>query len=87
MITMQNDLKPCPLCGCRAEIEEMVFYCDTNRIKIVCKGCGLELNHTQEFMIHEVKDPVTGKVVKVTIIALNESATDVWNRRVENDTM
>ena len=84
---MQNDLKPCPLCGHEAEIEEIECYCESNRIKIVCKGCGLELNHTQEFMIHEVKDPVTGKVVRVTRVALNKSATDVWNRRVENDTM
>ena len=84
---MQNDLKPCPLCGCGANIEEIECYCDSNRIKIVCKNCGLELNHTQEFMIHEVKDPVTGVVVRVTRVALNESATDMWNRRVENDTM
>lgn len=84
---MQNDLKPCPLCGYKAEIEEIECYCDSNRIKIVCKNCGLELNHTQEFMIHEVKDPVTGKVVRVTRVALNKSAADVWNGRVKNDTM
>lgn len=82
---MQNDLKPCPLCGCRAEIEEMDLRTDHIHTKIVCNGCGLELNHTQEFMVHEVKDPITGMVVKLTRIALNESATDVWNRRIGND--
>jgi hypothetical protein len=86
-ITMQNDLKSCPLCGCEAYIEEIDLRTDTIHTKIVCRGCGLELNHTQEFMIHEVKDPMTGEIVKITRIALNESATDVWNRRVENDTV
>ena len=79
---MLIDLKPCPLCGHQAEIEEMEFCCDTERMKIVCRRCGLELNHTQEFMVHEVRDPLTDVVIKVTRIALNESATDVWNRRV-----
>ena len=84
---MQNDLKPCPLCGHEANIEELELCTDMIRTKIVCSGCGLELNHTQDFMIHEVKDPVTGKVLKITRVALNKSATDVWNGRVGNDTM
>jgi hypothetical protein len=86
-MTMQNDLQPCPLCGCGADIVEMDLRTDHIYTKIVCSDCGLELNHTQEFMIHEVKDPITGMVVKVTRVAFNESATDMWNRRVGNDTM
>lgn len=82
---MQNDLKPCPLCGHEAVMAEVDLRTDHIRTKIVCSGCGLELNHNQEFMIHEVKDPVTGVVLKMTRIALNESAAYVWNRRVEND--
>lgn len=84
---MQNDLKPCPLCGCEANIEEIDLHIDYIHTKIICSGCGLKLNHTQEFVVHEVKDPVTGEVVRVTRVALNESATDIWNRRVGNDTM
>jgi len=84
---MQNDLKPCPLCGCEANIEEIDLRTDAIHTKIVCNGCGLELNHTQEFMIHEVKDPVIGEVIQRERFALNNTATDAWNRRVENDTM
>lgn len=82
---MQNDLKSCPLCGCSADIVELDLRTDYIHTKIICSGCGLELNHTQEFAIHEVKDPITGMVVKSTRVALNESATDAWNRRVGND--
>ena len=84
---MQNDLKPCPLCGCRAEVVEIECYPDTNRMKIACYGCGLELDHTQEFMIHKAKDPFTGEVIEITRFALNESTVDIWNRRVNNDAM
>ena len=82
---MENNLTPCPLCGHDAHIAEVELNPDTTRIKIVCMGCGLELDHTQEFMIHEVKDPITGRVVKRTRVALNESTVDLWNRRVNND--
>ena len=82
---MLIDLKSCPLCGHKAEIAEMECGIEYNRIKIICRNCDLELNHTQEFMMHEIRDPLTGVVIKVTRIALNESATDVWNRRVNND--
>lgn len=78
------EIKSCPLCGHPACIEEVSLSQDTYRMKIVCTGCGVSLDHTQEFMIHEVRDPVTGEVIKVNRIALNESTIDIWNRRVKN---
>lgn len=79
------ELDPCPFCGRPAYIEETHLNTDSTRIKITCTGCGVTLDHTQEFAIHEVRNPVTGELIKTTRIALNDSAIDIWNRRVGDE--
>ena len=80
---MCNELKPCPLCGREAIIQDAILYTDGGIcMKIVCSGCGLTLSHKQEFVDHEIKDPATGIVIWGAKIALNESAIDLWNKRV-----
>ena len=78
-------LKPCPFCGRPACIEETSVTFDNVRMKIVCTGCGVSLDHTQEFANHEVRNPVTGEIIDVTRVALNENTIDIWNRRVEDN--
>lgn len=80
---MSIDLKSCPFCGYPGCIEETSLTFDSTRMKIVCTGCGATIDHTQEFAIHEVRNPVTGELIEVTRVALNDSAIDIWNRRVE----
>ena len=79
------EFKPCPFCGGAAEIAEMELNSDSNRVTIACRGCGVKLEWTQEFYIHEVKDPISGELLYTVRSAHNMSATDAWNRRVEND--
>lgn len=79
---MTVKLKPCPFCGNGAEIVEVELNEYDSRVKIVCKGCGVELNHTQEFYIHEKKDPITGEVIGTTRISMNDSAINLWNNRI-----
>lgn len=79
---MCNELKPCPLCGREAIIQNTSLYTNGICMKIVCSGCGLTLSHKQEFVDHEIKDPATGIVIWGAKIALNESAIDLWNKRV-----
>ena len=86
---MQNNgcqkLRECPFCGGAAEIAEMELNSDSNRVTIACRRCGVKLEWTQEFYIHEVKDPISGELLYTVRSAHNMSATDAWNRRVEND--
>ena len=78
---MYDKLKPCPLCGHEAEIQDVSFYTDGINMKIVCVGCGLTLEHKQEFVNHNIIDPATGMVMYCFNVALNEIAIDLWNRR------
>lgn len=78
-------LKPCPFCGRPAVIEETSIAFDSTRIIITCTGCGVTLDHTQEFAVHEVRNPINGELIEITRVALNDSAMDIWDRRVGDD--
>ena len=81
------ELKRCPFCGGKAEIQEIELGSDCNRTTIVCRGCGVTLEWVQEFYIHDVKDPISGELLNTIRSAHNMSATDAWNRRVGDDCM
>lgn len=80
-----NNLKPCPFCGNKAEIKEIELGSDCNRTTIICRGCGVTLEWVQEFYIHDVTDPISGEHLYTNRIARNESAINVWNRRIGDE--
>lgn len=75
------ELKSCPLCCAPARVEEVEQRVDRLRVKIVCTNCGLTLDHTQEYSTQEIRHPVTGALLNVGRMALNESAIEIWNNR------
>lgn len=83
---MQNELNPCPLCGGKANIEEMDISWNFTRCKIVCINCGLTLDWTQHFATEEVIDPATGVIFDKKAVILSLSPFQAWNRRIDNAT-
>lgn len=79
-----SGLKPCPFCGGKAEITEIELNGVSDHTTIVCRGCGVKLEWTQDFYIHEVRDPISGELLDIVRAAHNESAIEAWNRRVGN---
>ena len=83
---MKNELKLCPFCGNEAKITRAELRDDIERITITCCGCGVQLDWTQEFAINNITYEL-GKPRRAIRFLLNESAIEVWNRRIENDTV
>lgn len=82
---MQNELKPCPFCGGKAEVSMIEIRSDITNTTIICSGCRVTLEWTQEFYTCEIKDPISGELLDVRRVPHNESAYEAWNRRIEND--
>ena len=83
---MQIELKPCPFCGHPAAMTEIESNYESDKVTITCLGCGVQLNHIQEFATRDVVDPISGEFLYSTRMPWNESAIEVWNRRVDNVT-
>jgi hypothetical protein len=82
--TLNIELKPCPFCGHPAAITEIELGFETERMTITCLGCGVQLNHTQEFITRDVVDPISGEFLYSTRMTFNDSGIEIWNRRVDN---
>lgn len=78
------ELKPCPLCGRRARIVEWEECYDFTRIHIQCGGCGLELNHTQDWYMVEKRNAFGFKYLERSI-PMSEDAITIWNTRVSEE--
>lgn len=82
---MRNKLKPCPLCGGEAMATEIcVFHGDSLRTRIECVVCGLRLDWTQEFVVHERKK-LLGETIGLDRFSTTLTAEEAWNRRADND--
>ena len=75
------ELKPCPLCRCGARIVEWEECYDFTRIHIECRGCGLELNHTQYWYLTEKMGALGWKYTE-RAYPMSEDAITIWNTRV-----
>ena len=78
MFDREVNLKPCPLCGGKAMVEELRMGRCQNDATIVCLTCGLRLEWSQQFVIARNLDG------KETVVAITISPEDAWNRRTEN---
>ena len=72
-------LHPCRYCGGEAIIAEADFTSDYDRLVIKCPRCGITLDHTQDFLMVQKLDPLTGFVFWERAAKRNESAIDIWN--------
>lgn len=72
-------LEPCPLCGGRAEIEDIKRTADTFDATIVCILCGLRLEWSQPIVVGINFD---GSKVYVP---LDVNPFEAWNRRTHHD--
>lgn len=86
MITAEIELKPCPLCGNRVEITELIRYGDKTTAKIQCR-CGLTFEHSRrEYTLERRNDHVPNGVEYVpTGIFDEEDFVTAWNRRAKDE--
>ena len=79
---MNAKLKPCPLCGDKVQITDILELSDSCCMCITCYNCGLELQYTQYWNMVEVKDEF-GISYTERGVPVNEDAITRWNTRVE----
>ena len=75
-------LKPCPLCGSEPGIDSVIYTDDFTRMIIVCRRCGLTLDHTQHYVMGPVWSETAHTYIRQKRGVYNESAIDLWNTRV-----
>lgn len=84
MKELENQLKPCPLCGGRAKLTEVSISRSGTFLRhtIECSICGLTLEWEQEFSVRE-HITMTGEILKTARLPRNIDALEAWNRRAE----
>lgn len=70
---MQNELKPCPFCGCKATVLKIPEGLNWSGFYVV--GC-------------DEGDMCMGNINNFTMIFVTpEMAAETWNRRIDDDTV
>ena len=79
---LSNKLKPCPLCGGKAQALNVDFGHAMFNATISCQTCGLTLRWNTEFMVcnHMGMDMEGGVAVKHGLDPI-----EAWNRRTANE--
>lgn len=78
---MNAKLKPCPLCGDKVKITDVLELSNSCCMRITCYNCCLELQYTQYWNMVEVKDEF-GNTYYERGMPITEDAITRWNTRV-----
>lgn len=76
---MNIELHPCRYCGGEAVIKEYNWTNEYDEVEIQCLRCGVTLRRTQDYLMIQKEDPVSGFVFWERAGAINKSAVDIWN--------
>lgn len=73
-------LKPCPFCGCEAELHRSKVYLD-DAVQIHCKKCGV---YTPKRLINHLAYRGGEEIYVTEQMAITHACYD-WNRRANNE--